>query len=153
MTLLKKKKCAELLFANKLSKTTIGNICKKSSTTTTSKRDWSMVIHCELRTSQSRVALKYLLRLQWGSCYLSHQLHRLRQPVTPLTTDSFKVSGSQSVKRISRCLTTDCFRVSWEVRLLYLGLSLHKAMTEAEAPPSPGAEVGQRINLFIALSV
>ena len=131
----------------------IGNICKKSSTTTTSKRDWSMVIHCELRTSQSRVALKYLLRLPWGSCYLSHQLHRLRQPVTPVTTDCFKVSEPQSVKSISRFLTTDCFRVSWEVRLLYLGLSLLQAMTEAEAPPSPGAEVGQLINLFIALSV
>ena len=26
------------------------------------------------------------------------------------------------------------------------------AMTEAEAPPSPGAEVGQRINLLIAFS-
>ena len=26
------------------------------------------------------------------------------------------------------------------------------AMTEAEAPPTPGAEVGQRINLLIAFS-
>ena len=82
------------------------------------------------------------VRLSWGRCRLSSQLHRLRQPVTPLTTDCFKVSEPQSVKSISRFLTTDCFRVSWEVRLLYLGLSPLQAMTEAEAPPSPGAEVG-----------
>ena len=110
-------------------------------------RHWLRIMNPNIKGCSERP-----VRLSWGRCHISSQLHRLRQPVTPLTTDCFKVSEPQSVKSISRFLTTDCFRVSWEVRLLYLGLSLLQQWLRLRLLQAPEQRL-DIINIFIALSV